>query len=152
MKDQFAPYEIANKLKELGFDEECYGYYTTNGLRYEFQYYDFGRTNSTLDDLYKVSKPDCTAPLWQQATQFLREKYGIHIGIAYKEDHYFGNIYDADNLIITSRVKEYNEALHHSILEAINLIATKSRRMPIYTGRSADDSYIWKKCRYIHSQ
>ena len=29
MKDQFAPYEIAKKLKELGFDEECYEYYTT---------------------------------------------------------------------------------------------------------------------------
>lgn len=122
MKDQFTPYEIAKKLKELGFNEECYEYYTTNGSRYGFQYYDFDRTNSTLDDSYKVSKPDCTAPLWQQATQFLREKYGIHIVIAHNEDHYFGNIHDAGNLIITSRVKEYNEALHHSILEAIKLI------------------------------
>ena len=28
MKSQFATYEIALKLKELGFDEECFGYYT----------------------------------------------------------------------------------------------------------------------------
>ena len=27
MKDQFVTYEIALKLKELGFDEECFAYY-----------------------------------------------------------------------------------------------------------------------------
>lgn len=28
MKDQFVSYPIALKLKELGFDEPCFGYYT----------------------------------------------------------------------------------------------------------------------------
>ena len=28
MKKQFVTYEIALKLKKLGFDEECFGYYT----------------------------------------------------------------------------------------------------------------------------
>lgn len=122
MKDQFVSYEIAKKLKELGFNEECYEYYTTNGSRYGFQYYDFDRTNSTLDDSYKVSKPDCTAPLWQQATQFLREKYGIHIVIAHNEDYYFGSFHNGDNPILIPRMKEYNEALRHSILVATKLI------------------------------
>ena len=27
MKDQFVPYDIALKLKELGFNDECFGYY-----------------------------------------------------------------------------------------------------------------------------
>jgi hypothetical protein len=27
MRDQFVPYEIAVKLKEKGFDEECFGWW-----------------------------------------------------------------------------------------------------------------------------
>lgn len=72
MKEQFVTFEIAKKLKELGFDELCFGYYK-NG---EFNF------AQTLNDkqtarigVFQVSSDlgenDCIAPLWQQAIEWI---------------------------------------------------------------------------------
>lgn len=66
MKEQFIPYELALKLKELGLN-----------LDYILQYYnpEYG-SKSTL---YSPNRITCSrfipAPLWQQAFDFIREKY-----------------------------------------------------------------------------
>ena len=65
MKEQFVTYEIALKLKELGFDEECFGWYGSQGILN--QKYDL--ENTTL------------APLWQQVIDWFREKYNTNIEI-----------------------------------------------------------------------
>jgi len=75
MKKQFCSYEICLKLKELGFNEECLGYYSNE----EKLILDF-RENSTLN------KPDmhgkyCAAPLWQQAIYWFRTTHGFYINI-----------------------------------------------------------------------
>lgn len=67
MKDQFVTYEIALKLKELGFNEKCFGYYHINEgykIGYAFCYSQNTRTS------------DCSilTPLWQQALKFLHTK------------------------------------------------------------------------------
>ncbi len=70
MNKEFIPYEQALKLKELGFDEECvfkYSIHRYDGIIYEI-------TNGcTNKGLYKGS---CTAPLYQQAFRWFREKHG----------------------------------------------------------------------------
>jgi hypothetical protein len=72
----FVPYEQALALKELGFDESCFGYYyTTNGKDWQFaeksEYY-------RLDDEINIgSKFSLLAPLYQQAFSFFREKYNL---------------------------------------------------------------------------
>ena len=58
MKNQFVPYELAVKLKELGFDEECFGSWTDDGL--------FCHGYSR----YNMLK-HCVSPLWQQAFLFI---------------------------------------------------------------------------------
>ena len=70
MEKEFVPYKEAVALKELGFDEECFGYYDidkgyTNG--YAFCY----------SDVKSQLKNGCSAPLYQQAFRWFREKYNL---------------------------------------------------------------------------
>ena len=73
MKEQFVTYEIAKALKELGFDEECYGYYNSKG---ELLFPQNGVT--IVKDWIWVGN-QCVridmvlAPLYQQAFQWFRE-------------------------------------------------------------------------------
>ena len=89
MENEFIPYEQALALKELGFDEPCFGYYNTNtqgrmahkvieGLL-EWFGDDYQPHNSELHH----SK--ITAPLYQQAFRWFREKYNLHILINVKD-------------------------------------------------------------------
>ena len=60
----FVPYEQALALKELGFDEPCLGWYSKDGTFYE------GKMT--------IHQGLLSAPLYQQAFSFFREKYNIH--------------------------------------------------------------------------
>ena len=77
MTQEFIPYEQALALKELGFDEPCFGYYyTLNGKDWKFaeksEYY-------RLDDEINIGgKFSLPAPLYQQAFRWFREKYDLH--------------------------------------------------------------------------
>ena len=65
--NEFLPYEQALALKELGFDEPCFGYYKLiEGLHKPYL------VNTELrrsPNNYSIS-----APLWQQAEEWLRNK------------------------------------------------------------------------------
>jgi len=58
--EEFVPYELAVKLKELGFDEPCFGYYDEGG------------------NLYTEMQEYLLAPLYQQAFRWFREKYKLN--------------------------------------------------------------------------
>lgn len=59
MKEQFVPYELALKLKKLGFDEECFGAWKDNKKTPMKGYFE-NQIISSLDNAI-------LAPLWQQA-------------------------------------------------------------------------------------
>lgn len=82
MNDQFVTYEIANKLKELGFNVPCLAVYGTNG---EFEYTHKISQFSPMSNSQSSSFLP-TAPLWQQAIDWLREKYGYHFELIPDED------------------------------------------------------------------
>lgn len=69
MDKEFILYEQALELKELGFDELCFGYYNyQNNIVYDVM------KNSD----YNYSRRDfISAPLYQQAFKFFRDKYNI---------------------------------------------------------------------------
>lgn len=76
MKDQFVPYELAVKLKELGFDEECFGcsYRDTPDQKSSLNIY-FAKqpiNNSSLKEDKGIA-----LPLWQQAFDWFREKHNL---------------------------------------------------------------------------
>ena len=76
MKNEFIPYEQALALKKLGFGESCFGkYYTLDGKTWKPA--DNGEYE-LLDALYDIaSKFTISAPLYQQAFRWFREKHGL---------------------------------------------------------------------------
>jgi hypothetical protein len=79
MEKQFVTYEIALKLKELGFDEECLGYFHSKELSlYPTQFHPYHLGKNSEEILYNT---DCTAPLWQQVIDWFRDKHHTNIEI-----------------------------------------------------------------------
>jgi hypothetical protein len=75
LEKEFVPYEQAVALKELRFDEPCFGYYEPNKkfkyLNWEtFKDFPYLAKNSEWQDLYG-------APTFSQAFRWFREKYGL---------------------------------------------------------------------------
>lgn len=81
LKDQFAPYAIAARLKALGFNEPCFGYFH---MRHGSILHAEGPTlvttfNTTNSGLASVLHNQwITLPLWQQVTDWLRDEHGIN--------------------------------------------------------------------------
>jgi hypothetical protein len=81
LEKQFIPYKYALKLKELGFNEQCFGWWCwINGDK--AIYYGYSCTNIELSDLNTFPN-NCSAPLWQQAFAFLMtddipDNYNLH--------------------------------------------------------------------------
>ena len=85
MEKEFTPYELALELKELGFDEPCFGYWSnwavqepfllTCELGKEIESASINRKNI----LFK-------APTFSQAFRWFREKYNGVCEITRKED------------------------------------------------------------------
>jgi hypothetical protein len=76
MKEQFVSYQIAKKLKELGFNEPCLG---------EWQNLKTG-VNLVIDEedrIFDVAVlgAEIKAPLRQQALDWLRDKHKIHVEV-----------------------------------------------------------------------
>ena len=78
MTQEFVPYELAVKLKELGFDEPCLGRWLvitewekpTGEVRLQI--------GLKVED---YSKNQFTAPLYQQAFRWFREKHNLHCAV-----------------------------------------------------------------------
>lgn len=88
MTQEFVTYEQALKLKELGFDETCFGYYVDGELRginlgleelggVEPYYKRFGFHTICNSDITNMKKTVVTAPTFSQSFRFFREKYGL---------------------------------------------------------------------------
>jgi hypothetical protein len=72
MKEQFVPYELALKLKELGFDEECFSYYHN---RHEPSWVKtLHRGDTSKNSVQNLYQSDCASPLFQQAFRWFRKK------------------------------------------------------------------------------
>ena len=70
---EFIPYEQALEIKELGFNQPCFGYYTGDKKHLQLRP-NMGRMNEPSDDVP-------TAPTFSQAFRFFREKYKLHLTI-----------------------------------------------------------------------
>lgn len=70
MKNQFVTYEIAKKLKEIGYNENCASYY-----------YEDKELSSLFDEFRvknsKTADVHIAAPLWQQVIDWLREEHKL---------------------------------------------------------------------------
>jgi len=80
MNKEFCPYEIALALKELGFDEPCFGFYTYKGeiRRYTNFYGELNDFQSIKNSGIAMGDNWCTAPLYQQAFRWLLDKHNLY--------------------------------------------------------------------------
>lgn len=132
IQKQFVTYEIAFAMKELGFDEECFGYY-----RNDNKFFYFGEDS-------RVQKDSILSPLWQQCIDWFREKHSVHIEITCANffDSYMNNysyeakckVYKNKELDGTFIVRDeknnhifysYEDARKQAILKAIEFIKSK---------------------------
>ena len=87
MNKEFVPYEQALALKELGFDEQCSGWYSDRNIRIA------GTNGCVVSKLLRNSEfiedeEFVSAPLYQQAFRWFREKHELyHSIIPYRSTH-----------------------------------------------------------------
>ena len=137
IKDQFCSFEIAKELKDLGFDEPCFGAFNAD------EELIYGINIKDMKYFLKYHKEDdaVLAPLHQQIIDWFREKHDICIMVSrsYYFDTYINsytytaifNKYENKELKSIHRVRDaddddifhsYNEARKFAILKAIELI------------------------------
>jgi len=143
MKEQFATYEIALKLKELGFDEKCLAYYHNQVEPSFCNNLDRGNSVTNSESRYILYPQDCSAPLWQQAIDWFREKHNINVNIYIKkvvngntipiyefniffitenrDNKYYGKSLDYDSQENNENFIHYDKAREIAILKAIEL-------------------------------
>ena len=143
MKKQFVTYEIALKLKELDFDKECLAWFDENKkIQIASDVYKKWTSKPLTNlNIIKVFNIDCiTAPLYQQVTDWFREKHNIHIEIELTDntmqfyyqycivDSKNRECHDEDMIDQATRIYNYNErfntyeeAREQAILKTIEL-------------------------------
>jgi len=129
MNKEFVPYEQALALKEIEFDEPCFGYYKPNG---ELDYIE----NHILKDFPYLAKNNewqdlVAAPLYSQAFRWFREKYNITQTIARdgslaKEGHWAYTIV-YDGIYFNDGYLTYEEAEQACLDRLIKIVKNNNK-------------------------
>ena len=125
MEKEFIPYTEALALKELGFDEPCLNLYHKDTNQLIYKPID-GVVMIKIDNHNKTNH--CSAPLYQQAFRWFREKYGLELLIAKDdiEQYYFSvkkseALFDEDDYCF----KTYEEAELECLKKLIEIVKNK---------------------------
>ncbi|GIZ15524.1 hypothetical protein [Capnocytophaga catalasegens] len=129
LKDIFVSYEIAEKLKEIGFDQECLFYYSYPEKIHCLTHNKTEQT-SVLDieeiwahNTNESEEPFCSAPTYEQVFKWFREKRlfsivymtenknGYEIEIEYENKHICINLFN----------ETYKQAREQLILKLIEI-------------------------------
>jgi hypothetical protein len=116
MKNEFIPYEQAVALKELGFDEPCFGY------------------RAEGDDVMIKHIPHCviSAPTFSQAFRWFRQKHGLVGIIKFGTNDFTYNVYNEDGMgLLTKESLNFNSTYEEAELEClkklIEIVNTKEK-------------------------
>jgi len=140
MNKQFVTKDIAFKLKALGFNEPCMGFFKFNNdkLFYDSTIIRF-RNNEDLNFFSDITTR-ASAPLWSQVIDWFRTTYGLHITSTgdndksrFKYDGYVFEINrvdwsglepDEDNLVYTTIMLDYEIAREEVINFALEIVTS----------------------------
>lgn len=118
---EFVPHAESYELKELGFDEPCFGWYLLAGG---------GTKQMVIDE--KCPKQEvglCLAPTFSQAFRFFRDKYELNHEIPYAgkkgEYHAFVNSYIHGNNGNSPSVFPYDDAELTCLKKLIEIVKNK---------------------------
>jgi hypothetical protein len=136
MEKEFIPYEQALALKELGFNEPCFGWFRSTLIPSNFTEFfletEFGMNESPSDWVNSnFLDKACSAPLYQQAFRWFREKYDLHNGIYPYYDEYEFQIKDfrlPTNTPIHGGLMKYEEAEIACLEKLIEIVESKTEK------------------------
>ena len=78
MKTEFVLYEQALALKELGFDEPCFGTWDRPDKLW---------TGNPVNGILDIPEDIVLAPLYSQAFRFFREKYNLRVWVEWGSEY-----------------------------------------------------------------
>ena len=137
MKNEFTPYDRALKLKQLGFDEPCFGYYyTLNGKDWKFT---DTHNYHEIDDILNIgSKFTLLAPTFSQAFRWFRENYSLYslIGMHPNTKEWYSSY----------------QNLNWSGKETLDFIKTEDRRIRFKTYEEAELDCLDKFIEIVESK
>ncbi len=147
MKEQFVTYDIAKKLKDKKFTEECMGYYDyaktaqhneQDGYSGPFGWRkgecNFNKEyfyNGCLKDISNENWENVAAPLWQQVIEWFREKHQIFIEvekITFNNDCYLAKVrkFNKNNKLVRASnyddYKTHYKTMEMAVKKALTLI------------------------------
>ena len=129
MNKEFIPHEQALSLKELGFDLPCIAIWWNFDNSFSYSYDEIAEDMDIGD--HNKNDVCISAPLYQQAFRFFREKYKLHNGIYPYYDEYEFQIKDFNlpkNTPINGGIMSYEEAeleCLKKLIEIVNAAAIK---------------------------
>lgn len=68
MNNNFLPYQESSDIEDIGFNEECFGYYVNKDESFHYYPKPYKERNKFV----------VGAPLYQQAFKFFRDEYNLH--------------------------------------------------------------------------
>lgn len=118
MTEQFVTYDIAVKLKEIGFDQPCIAGYQCKvpTLFSEIPHTLVGNIHKNSDGRFTC------APIWQQVIDWFWDKYKFDISTKFGYGWEFEIWYDKAIILTDGTYNTRTEAIHDAILGAIELI------------------------------
>ena len=104
--EDYVSFETAKLLKEKGFDEITFTWYTGKGkLCFGKNNFDDYHMNHLSNMATAIDKNKCSAPTLQMAMKWLREDYNIDVAIypygEYSCNNYQFDVYIDNNLVIS---------------------------------------------------
>jgi len=129
MTKDFIPYEQALDLKELGFDEPCFGYFDPLLGDYTIMNSDCINPKPTLFN-HNSSSIVVSAPTFSQAFRFFREKYDLHGNFWLDGNDYAWNIVNKKEKILAGGDNngeyKYEEAELECLKKLIEIVKKKN--------------------------
>ena len=128
MENEFIPYKQALALKELGFNEPCFATYRTNAVgskkpfEYDIDYHTKVEMSSNVipvNSEYTEESKWISAPLYQQAFRWFREKYGKESYVRKLHTYYY-HINDTEAFV--GDFSTYEEAELECLKKLIEII------------------------------
>jgi hypothetical protein len=127
MEKEFIPYGLALRMKVIGFDEPCFGYYEDTGLTITFP--------STSENGWKwvgnsiIPTKNTSAPTYSQAFRWFREKYSYQSFISPSNEltylAYDFTLKGFDGYFKSKQFKTYEEAELACLEKLIEIVETK---------------------------
>lgn len=143
MKEIFVPYEIATKLKEIGFDEPCVGFYADRNedgdlfdgwkIFMEIDTLSYGASINLTDDFQLFDYNDVgwiSAPTWEQVFKWFRDREYYHqIQCVYPHNvkYWFSLGTSTLSVLVVSKenYKTYEECREALVLKMIEIYKEK---------------------------